>query len=105
MNTERGENLQALDPRARRAVDELRAMISRKYPGMSFELARGHDEPENIHLKALVDLDDADAVLDLVGERLDQLQVEEGVPIYVIPLRTPERVLAALEEVRHAGRG
>src|SRR5438093_469542 len=101
MKSEREGISESLDPRARRAVDELQATISRKYPGTSFELARGHDEPENIHLKAVVDLDDADEVLDLVGERLDQLQVDEGIPIYVIPLRTPERVLAALEAVRH----
>jgi hypothetical protein len=35
--------------------------------------------------------------MDLVIDRLLQLQVEELLPVYVIPVRTPERV----EQLRH----
>jgi hypothetical protein len=41
-----------------------------------------------------VDVDDADAVLDIVIDRVMELQIEEGLPVHVIPLRTPERVAA-----------
>lgn len=85
-----------LDPRTQAALDELRGMIRRRYPEARFAVSRGHDEPENVHLLTTVDLDDADEVLDLVLDRLLELQVEERLPIHVIPLRSPERVLAAL---------
>ena len=93
----------------RGALNELQAMISQRYPTTTFEISRGQDEPGNVHLKAVVDLDDADEVLDLVSERLLELQVEERIPVHVIPPRTPERVLAAMKSqagigVRHRSR-
>jgi hypothetical protein len=86
-----------LDQRVRAALEELQNTISHAFPGTTFIVARGHDEPNNVHLKAVVDLDDADEVLDLVGDRVDELQIEEGIPIHVISIRRPERVLATLE--------
>jgi hypothetical protein len=42
-------------------------------------------------LLAVADVDDPDEVGDLVVERVVALQVDEGIPLHVIPLRTPER--------------
>lgn len=67
------ETLEDLDPRMQSAINELKQIISRRYPGTNYVLSRGHDDPKNVHLEAIVDLDDPDEVLDLVGERLDQL--------------------------------
>jgi hypothetical protein len=47
-----------------------------------------------VHLTTIVDLDDPDEVLDLVINRMMELQVEDKLPVYVIPVRTPERVAA-----------
>jgi hypothetical protein len=94
-----------LGPRMESALEELRGMIAERHPTASFEVSRSQDEPHNVHLKAIVDLDDADQVLDLVSERLLQLQVEERIPVHVIPIRTPERVLAAMKTRDPAGDG
>jgi hypothetical protein len=45
-----------------------------------------------------VDIADTDEVIALVGDRLVQLQVDEGLPVYVTPLRPIERVIAQLRE-------
>ena len=42
-------------------------------------------------------------VIDLVGDRLVELQVNEGLPLYVTPLQPIERVVAQLRE-REAAR-
>jgi len=86
------------DDRVEAALDELRRMILKQYPGTAFEVERDQDEPENIHLTAIVDVDDTSEVLDLVIDRIVEIQVSERLPIHVIPIRTPERVLAARGE-------
>lgn len=88
-----------IDPRVARALAELERTIRASYPGARFAVAQGEDEPENIHLLTTVDLADPDEVVDLVLDRLVELQVEERIPVYVIPIRTPERILA--DEASH----
>ena len=83
-----------MTPRVRSALDELEAMIRRRYPQATFRVAHSPDDPAVIHLLATVDVDDTDAVLDAVVERMMELQIGEMLPIYVIPMRPPERVLA-----------
>ena len=68
--------------------------IRAHYPSARFVVTRSVDEPENVHLLTTVDLADPDEVVDLVLDRLVELQVEERIPVYVIPVRTPERILA-----------
>lgn len=92
------------DPRVERAIGELQATIARCYPTATFSVSNGADEPGNIHLTVTVDVDDTDEVLNLVLDRVLSLQVDEGIPLHVIPIRTPERVLAALQAQR-AGQG
>jgi hypothetical protein len=36
---------------------------------------------------ATVDVEDTDAVVDVYIDRLVTLQIEEGLPVYVVPLR------------------
>lgn len=76
------------------ALKEMEGIIGQRYPTATFEVSRGEDDPKAVHLTATVDLDDPDEVLDLVITRVMELQVEEGLPLYVIPVRTPERVEA-----------
>lgn len=90
------EQEESLDPRVQDVLDELRSRIRDYHPAAMFEVSRSPDEPENIHLTTTVDLEDPDEILDLVLDRLLQLQIEERIPVYVIPIRTPERILASM---------
>jgi hypothetical protein len=56
------------------------------------------DDPASIHLITTVDVDDPDEVGDLVIDRVVELQVEERIPLHVIPVRPVERVLAELKK-------
>jgi hypothetical protein len=78
------------DPKLASAVGELTGLIRARHPGTTFSLAAG-DDPEGLYLTATVDVDDPDTVVDTVIDRLLTLQVDEGLPLYVIPIRTPER--------------
>jgi len=81
-----------LDGAMQAAVTELRELVTRHFPDASFRVSRGPDDPEAVHLHAVVDLDDPDLVVDLVIERMMQLQIEDGLPIFVIPARSRARV-------------
>jgi hypothetical protein len=93
MNLNNSDNA-PLPSRVQTAIDEIRRTILQRYPTAQFAVERGHDEPENVHLVTTLDLDDPDEVIDLVLDRLLELQVEERIPLYLIPVRTPERILA-----------
>jgi hypothetical protein len=41
-----------------------------------------------VHLIAAVDVDDLDDVTDLVIKRMMEIQIEDGLPIFVIPTRS-----------------
>jgi len=84
--------LSRLDLPRQQAVAELTGLIKRRYPTASFAIGPGEDDPCGTHITATVDLDDPDEVTDLVIERELEYQIELGVPVYVIPIRTPERV-------------
>jgi hypothetical protein len=88
-----------LDERIRQAIDELQGAITARYPTTTFALERSPEDPASIHLVAVADVDDPDEVGDLVVERVVDLQIE-GIPLHVIPLRTPEREQAVLEANR-----
>jgi hypothetical protein len=92
------------DERTLQAIHELQGTISDRYPTASFELSRAADDPASIHLVTVVDVDDPDEVADLVVDRVIELQVDEQIPIHVIPLRTPERVATYRAEQHQAGR-
>lgn len=92
------------DAKLRDAIDELTSLIGRRYPAASFDISEAPDDPETVHVYATVDVDEPEQVLDLVIERVLALQ-EEGIPIHVIPLRTPEREAAMLEAERKAAAG
>ena len=47
-----------LDERAQRAVAELQGTIAQRYPTAQFEVARAADDPNSVHLIAVVDVDD-----------------------------------------------
>lgn len=89
-----------LKPQMQAAVDELAGTIAASYPSAQLQVTRHPEESTTILLEATVDIDDTDQVVDLVFERMEQLRIDEGVPILVMPLRTPERVARLLDENR-----
>jgi hypothetical protein len=86
-----------LTPHMEDAVQELQKLITARFPQAAFVIEEGVD-PEGIYLVTTVDIPDTDEVIAVVGDRLVELQVEEGLPVYVTPLRPIERVVAALRE-------
>ncbi len=90
------------DARITQAVEELQALIRSRYPDAQFDVSAG-DDPEGVYLTATVDLDDPDEVTDLVIERTMQLQVEEQLPVYVVPIRPLSRVMEARQRRHEAG--
>ena len=89
-----------LTPAMEKAVNELKGSICERFPQASFVVEEGFD-PKGIYLVTTVDIADTDEVMDVVGDRLVELQVDEGLPIYVTPLRPIQRVVAELREREH----
>ena len=80
-----------------KAVNELKGTIAERFPQACFVVEEGFD-PKGIYLVTTVDIADTDEVIDVVGDRLLELQVDEGLPLYVTSLRPIERVIAELRE-------
>lgn len=89
-----------LSPKMQRAIEELERKIKTRYPEATFQVKRNPENPRVIHLMPTVDLIDQDEVLDLVIDRLVDLQVKEHLPLFVVPLRTPEREAEVREDLR-----
>ncbi len=83
------------DPRVTEAVNSLKTLIAEHYPTATFRTFQGED-PEGVYLRAAVDLDDPDAVLDLAIDRLLAYQLEQDLPVYLVPVRTDARIAAEL---------
>jgi hypothetical protein len=66
---------------------EFRRLIEQYDPRACFEVKSG-DDPVGTYLIVRVDVEDPDAVVDIYAERLLTLQVEEGLPFYIIPVRS-----------------
>ena len=79
------------------ALKELQGMIAQRYPSAAFAISRG-DDPEGFYLTPTVDVEDTTEVYDVVRERLFELQVDDGLDVYVTPVRPVERVLEEMRE-------
>lgn len=95
--TENGDHVH--DDRMRVAIDELRALLLSRYPDATFTVGSGED-PAGVYLYATVDVVDRLEVIDLFIDRLVELQIDEGLPLYVIPLRPAARNEAILRARR-----
>jgi hypothetical protein len=81
------------------ALGELQGLIAARFPQASFAVEPGEDPP-GIYLVATVDVADTDDVIDVVGDRLLDLQVEEGLTVYVTAIRPVARVAAELQALQ-----
>ena len=78
-------------------ITEIQDLVTKNYPKATFEVDRGED-PEGIYLTATVDTDDLTEVLETVEDRLVDLQVDQSLPLYIVPVRPLERVLRELRQ-------
>jgi hypothetical protein len=81
------------------AISDLKRRIIDVYPEAEFDVYT-RDDPEGVRLRVMIDADDTDQVLDVVIDQLYEYQVEQGLPIYVVPVQTDERIAAWLEQRR-----
>ena len=95
------ERIGEYDPRIRQALVELRAMVREQWPEASFEVSRGED-PEGIYLDATVDTEDTDEVMDVVIDRLLELQVV-GRPGHLCHRWSSTRAGACIPAIRTNG--
>ena len=91
----KSENHVHLTPRMQEAIQELKRLITARFAQATFVVEEGFD-PEGVYLVTSVDIVDTDEVIAVVGDRLVEMQVDEGLPVYVTPLRPIERVVAEL---------
>ena len=80
------EDYDTLTPRLQRAVDELQHLIRQVDPLATFQVVAG-DDPMGTYVLATVDVEDTELVMDAYMDRLLTLQIDEGLPLYVLPLR------------------
>ena len=73
----------------------MRTLIAGRYPGTGFDVFE-RDDPEGVRLRATVDVEDTDAVMDGVMDALYDIQVERGLPVYVVTEQPPSRVAEQL---------
>jgi len=69
------------------AIDELKDMIQGRYPAARFRVDRSPDDPGIMHLVVVVDIEDTDAVMDVVVDRMMELQIDDHLPLFVVPVR------------------
>src|SRR5205085_12420539 len=97
MSTEAAERP---DSRVTAAIEQLQAVVQQRYPAAEFEVSTNAEEPENVHLITAVDLEDPDELLDLALDRLLDLQIEERIPLHVIPSRSEAGILQTMDGPR-----
>ncbi|HZO32711.1 MAG TPA: hypothetical protein VFH48_42745 [Chloroflexota bacterium] len=85
------------DPRVQQAVEELSRLILASYPQATLTVRPHPEEPSTTLLVATVDVEDLDEVLDVVFERMEQLRIDNGVPVLVLPVHPVERTISMLE--------
>jgi hypothetical protein len=82
------------DSRIRTAIDEISRLIVARFPDATFSVGLGED-PDGVYLRPVIDLENRWDVIDTYIARLTDLQ-DDGLPFYVVPVRTPARDAAIL---------
>ena len=79
-------------PQVDAALEELRGLIAAGYPDATFEVQQGTD-PRGLYLVATFDVADMVDVFPLFIDRMVDIQVDEGLPVYVQIARPMHRLL------------
>jgi hypothetical protein len=100
MKTEHEPKLTA---RMQLGVTELENLVRQRYPHANFQVRRSTENPRIVHLVTTVDVEDRDEVMDVVIDRMMELQIQDKLPLFVVPVRPRERTLAMLRERAASG--
>jgi len=84
-------------PGMRRAIRDLKTLISKEYPGTTYRVRTG-GEPFELFLYATVDTDNIYDVYTLVSGKLADFQVDDKLPLRVQVRPTEERAREIVEE-------
>jgi H2-forming N5,N10-methylenetetrahydromethanopterin dehydrogenase-like enzyme len=87
----RAEQLDLNTPHMQAAIEEIQRLIQQHYPEATFQVEPG-DDPTGMYILATVDVEDTDVVVEVYIERLLELQIDEGLAVYVVPVRPLARV-------------
>ena len=72
-------------------MEELQGLIRRVDPTATFQVVPG-DDPTGIYVITTVNVEDTETVIDGCMDRLLELQIDEGLSVYVVPVRPLARV-------------
>lgn len=89
-----------LSVKMKSAVGELEELIRGRYPKASFRVVQSPDEGRAIHLVTTVALEDLDQVMDVVVDRMMELQIEDKLPLQVVPVRPRQLTEKLIREQR-----
>ena len=73
------------------AVDELKGLLRELYPDATFQVRRSPEDSRSVFLWTTVDVPDTTEVVDAVLDRVLQFQIEQHLPIHVIPVQPTRR--------------
>jgi len=76
----------ATEKRVKEAAEELKELVRTKYPDAEFRLVHAPDSRRGWHLLTMVEGDPHDEIRALVGDREEDMLIEEHIPIWVIAL-------------------
>lgn len=91
-----------LSARMESAIEELKGLIRQHYPDATFKITRSPENKNTILLKPVVDVEDRDEIMDVVIDRMMELQIEEKLPLFVIAVRPRERALEIMRQQEEA---
>jgi hypothetical protein len=77
------------DPRMHAAIEEFTSMIADRYPSATLR-TYVNEEPVGVFLHAAGDIDDPDEVMDWVIHRVVEIQVDDDISRYVLPVSRTE---------------
>lgn len=86
-------DLRPIGPQMQAAIAELQALILEKFPDTTFDEGEA-DEHGVVFVRAVVDVNDTDEVTATFIDRMVDLLVDDGLAIYIVPIRTPAREAA-----------
>jgi hypothetical protein len=76
---------------AQRPLAAVERLIHGVYPATTFQAVPG-DDPAGTYVLATIDVEDVETVIDVYIDRLLVLQIDAGLPMYVVPMRPLARV-------------
>ncbi|HWV34825.1 MAG TPA: hypothetical protein VNZ55_04280 [Thermomicrobiales bacterium] len=85
-------------PKMQASIEEIQSLIRTHDPSATFEILES-PEPEGVYMRAIVDADERWPVVDSFIDRLAEIQVDDELPLYVVVVRTPERMKAAFQRI------